>query len=109
MSIGRVLIARARHDSSAPLAAALLRAGCRNVVELDRGSQHPTFVHRAGSSTPPTGRYETSVLYALGRPMLPRAYRWKPPGSTQSTKPTLNDPGLPKPRKAPPASPSSSG
>jgi hypothetical protein len=109
VSIGRVLIARARHDSSAPLAAALLRAGCRNVVELDRGSQHPTFVHRAGSSTPPTGRYETSVLYALGRPMLPRAYRWKPPGSTQSTKPTLNDPGLPKPRKAPPASPSSSG
>jgi hypothetical protein len=109
VNTGRVFIARARHDSSAPLAAALLRAGCRNVVELDRGSQHPTFVHRAGSSTPPTGRYETSVLYALGRPMLPRAYRWKPPGSAPSTKRTLYDPGLPKPRKAPAASPSSSG
>jgi hypothetical protein len=105
---GRVLLARARHDSSAPLAAALLRAGCRNVVELDRGSQHPTFVHRAGSSTPPTGRYETSVLYALGRPMVPRTYRWMPPGSTKSTKPTLNDASPPKPSKAQAAAPSAS-
>jgi hypothetical protein len=31
------------------------------------------------------------VLYALGRPMQPRGYRWKPAGSQPSTKPTLHD------------------
>lgn len=37
--------------------------------------------------------YDTSVLYALGRPMLPRAFRWKPEGSTPSTKVTSYDTG----------------
>jgi hypothetical protein len=73
---GRVLVARSKHDSSTPLAVALLRAGCERVAELDRGSQHPTFVHRAGTSTPPTGGYETSVLYALGQLRVPYASRW---------------------------------
>lgn len=53
-STGRVLIAQARHDSSDSLAAALMRTGCKRVVELDRGSQHPAFVHRAGTPTPPS-------------------------------------------------------
>jgi hypothetical protein len=75
---GRVLVAQARHDTSDVLSAALVKAGCPRVVELDRGSLHPSFVHRTGSATPPITGYETSVLYALGRPMSPHAFRWKP-------------------------------
>ena len=85
---GRAVVAQARHDSSGPVASALLRVGCKRVVELDRGSRHPSFVHRAGTPTPPVGGYETSVLYALGRRMKSHAYRWKAEGATPSTKPT---------------------
>jgi hypothetical protein len=94
---GALLVAVARHDSSDALANALVRAGCTDVVELDRGSHHPAFVHRAGGTTPPMASYETSVLYALGRPMLPRAFRWKPEGSGPSTKVTSYDVGRPPP------------
>jgi hypothetical protein len=94
---GAVVVAVTRHDSSDALATALERAGCRDVVELDRGSHHPAFVHRAGGATPPMASYETSVLYALGRPMLPRAFRWKPEGSAPSTKVTSYDVGHPPP------------
>jgi len=88
---GATIVATARHDSSDAVATALLRVGCRDVVELDRGSHHPAFVSRAGGATPPMASYETSVLYALGRPMLPRAFRWKPEGSAPSTKVTSFD------------------
>jgi hypothetical protein len=97
---GRVIIARARHDSSDPVATALLRTGCRRVMSLDRGSRHPSFVHRTGSDTPPVSGYETTVLYALGRPMTPHAFRWKPKGSKPSTRPTGYDyPPQPKKKK----------
>jgi hypothetical protein len=86
-------VAVARHDSSDALASALLRVGCKDVVELDRGSHHPSFVHRAGGTTPPMASYETSVLYALGRPMLARAFRWKAEGAAPSTKVTSYDVG----------------
>jgi hypothetical protein len=95
-SDGAVLVAMARHDSSDALANALLRSSCQDVLELDRGSHHPAFVHRAGGLTPPLNSYETSVLYALGRPMLPRAFRWKPDGSGPSTKVTSYDVGRPR-------------
>jgi hypothetical protein len=74
---GRLVIAQTRHDSNDALTGALVRVGCKRVAELDRGSHHPAFVHRTGSSTPPVAGYETSVLYAIGRPMLPHAFRWK--------------------------------
>lgn len=90
-SAGRVVIAEARHDSSDPLVIALLRVGCRRVVELDRSSSHPAFIHRAGTPLPPMASYETSVLYALGQPMVPHASRWKPEGSEPSSKPTGYD------------------
>jgi hypothetical protein len=86
----------ARHDSSAPLATALLRSGCRRVVELDRGSKHPAFVHRAATQTPPISDYETTVVYALAEPMGTTAFRWKPKGSRPSTRPTGYD--VPAPR-----------
>jgi hypothetical protein len=88
---GRVIVALARHDSSDPLASALLRAGCERVVELDRGSHHPSFLHRAGTSTPPMNGYEATALYALARPMIPSAFRWKADGSVPSTKVTSYD------------------
>ncbi|HYQ17923.1 MAG TPA: hypothetical protein VEQ58_19255 [Polyangiaceae bacterium] len=94
---GAVIVALARHDSSDAVATALQRAGCHDVVELDRGSHHPAFVHRAGGSAPPLASYETSVLYALGRPMLPRAFRWKAEGAAPSTKVTSYDVGHPPP------------
>ncbi len=97
MEDGVVVVAVARHDSSDPAATALVRAGCGDVVELDRGSHHPAFVQRAGGDTPPMASYETSVLYALGRPMKPRAFRWKPAGSAPSTKVTSYDVGHPEP------------
>ncbi len=97
MNSGRVLIARATTDSNAPLANALSKAGCRTVVELDRGSSHPPFIHRAGTEQAPSGDYETTVLYALGRSMTPPAFRWKPDGSAPSSRPTLYD--IPAPRK----------
>jgi hypothetical protein len=58
-------------------------------------------LHRAGSATPPVASYETSVLYALGRPMQPRAFRWKPSNAAPSTKVTSYDYPQPegKPRK----------
>jgi hypothetical protein len=64
---GRVLVARLRHDSSDALAVALRMAGCRRVVELDRGSHHPAFVHRAGTDAAPRQDYTGTSLWALAR------------------------------------------
>jgi len=94
---GATIVATARHDSSDAVATALMRVGCVDVVELDRGSHHPAFVQRAGGAAPPLASYETSVLYALGRPMLPRAFRWKAEGSAPSTKVTSFDFAHPPP------------
>jgi hypothetical protein len=88
---GRVILGQAEHDSSDGIAAALLRAGCEDVLELDRGSHHPAFFHRASTSTPPMDDYEASALYLLGRPMLPHAFRWKAKGSVPSTQVTSYD------------------
>jgi hypothetical protein len=74
---GEVLIALAHHDSSDPLGAVLVELGCRQVVALDRGSRYPAFVHRAGTADL-LPRYEPSVLVAIARPMVPRAFAWDP-------------------------------
>lgn len=88
---GRVIVARAQHDSSDGPAAALVQVGCREVVELDRGSHHPAFFHRTGTTTPPMDGYDASTLYLLGRPMLPHSFRWKAEGSVPSTRVTRSD------------------
>ena len=88
---GRILVGRARSDTSVPMANVLLRAGCRDIVELDRGSSHPNYLHRTGTDHPPTGGYETSTLYALAEAMQPSGTRWKPAGSSPATRPTLYD------------------
>lgn len=94
---GAVMVAVARHDSSDAVANALERAGCHDAVELDRGSHHPAFVQRTGGAAPPLSSYETSVVYALSRPLLPRAFRWKAEGAAPSTKVTSYDVGHPPP------------
>jgi hypothetical protein len=75
---GRVVVARGVVTSDAPLAGVLRRAGCTRAVALDRGAHTPAFLDRAGTATPPRGRYEDTVLYALARPMAPRAFRFEP-------------------------------
>jgi hypothetical protein len=64
---GRVVIATLRHDSSDPLAVGLRAAGCRRIVELDRGSHHPAALERAGSDPPPREAPESTTLWVLRR------------------------------------------
>lgn len=92
----RVIVGHSRNDTAFPLVNTMLAVGCRDVADLDRGSSDPSFLHRAGTDMPPTGDYETSVLYVLGRPMLPHGNRWKLDGAATSTTPTGYD--LPKRR-----------
>ena len=87
----RVILARMQSDSPASLVTTLLNLGCKDVVDLDRGSSDPSFLHRTGTELPPTGDYETSVLYVLGRPMTPHAGRWSQAGSTLNATPTGYD------------------
>jgi hypothetical protein len=65
---GRVVVAILRHDSSDPLAVALRAAGCRRVVELDRGSHHPASLERTGTDKPPREAPESTTLWVLARP-----------------------------------------
>jgi hypothetical protein len=77
-SSGRVLVARGTFSTDAPLADALRRAGCARAVILDRGARATTRLDRAGTPSPPRASYEESVLYAITRPMKPRAFRFEP-------------------------------
>jgi hypothetical protein len=75
---GRVLIARGTVASAAPLVEVLVRAGCTRALALDRGARATGFFDRAGTASPPRGRYEESVLYAVATPLRPRAFRFDP-------------------------------
>jgi hypothetical protein len=63
---GRLVVASLRHDSSDLLAVGLRAAGCRRVVELDRGSHHPGTLERAGTARPPRDAPESTTLWVLG-------------------------------------------
>jgi hypothetical protein len=75
---GRVLLARGSFASVEPLAEALARAGCTRALSLDRGAHATAFLDRAGSSSPPRGKYEETVLYAMATPLRPRGFRFDP-------------------------------
>lgn len=79
---GFLWIATATASLDEPLAAALAKVGCELAVSTDRGVQEPALVARAGTSSPPLDRYEQTVAYLLGRPLMPGAVRW---GSTAPT------------------------
>jgi hypothetical protein len=72
---GRVLVARG--GAAADLAAVLVKAGCTRAVLLDRGTGNHGVLHRAGTETPPRSRYEETTLYAMGKPLLPRGFRFE--------------------------------
>jgi len=64
---GRLVVATLRHDSSDPLAVGLRAAGCRRIVELDRGSHHPAALERTGTEKAPREAPESSTLWVLRR------------------------------------------
>jgi hypothetical protein len=74
---GRVVVARGAVTAGS-LADALAAAGCTRAVLLDRGSHATAFIDRTGTDHPPRVRYDESVLYAVGIPLKPRAFRFEP-------------------------------
>jgi len=76
---GRVFIARTTGSSAGTdaLATALKHAGCTKAVLLDRGTGSHGVFYRAGTTTPPRSRYEESTLYAMGKALLPRGFRFE--------------------------------
>ena len=83
------VVAMATADNDEASALALQRIGCQRAASLDRGSHIATFLHRAGGGSPPLARYGETVLYAISRPLTPRAFRWSP-------RPTRTRFGLPR-------------
>lgn len=71
---GRVLVARGAALDE--LTTALKKAGCTRAVLLDRGAGGHGAMFRAGTATPPRSRYEDTTLYAMGKPLLPRGFRF---------------------------------
>jgi hypothetical protein len=76
---GRVYVASVA--SSTPvteLGAALKAAGCKRAVVLDRGAGDRGSIFRTGTATPPRSHYDDTTLYAMGRPLLPRGFKFEP-------------------------------
>jgi hypothetical protein len=85
---GRVYVARPKPGASADdVAKVLSNAGVTRAVLLDRGAGASGMLYRAGTATPPRSRYEDSVLYAMGRPLLPRGFRFEPTHPVEPPKP----------------------
>lgn len=76
---GRVYVARALGAGAGPeqIAEMLKKVGCTRAVLLDRGTGLHGIIARAGTTTPPRSRYEETVLYAMGKPLLPRGFRFE--------------------------------
>jgi hypothetical protein len=76
---GRIYIARSTAGTATieGLGELLKRAGCTEAVLLDRGAGTHGALFRAGTSTPPRSRYEDTTLYAMGKPLLPRGFRFE--------------------------------
>jgi hypothetical protein len=73
---GYVAIASSVADSDESNALVLGKLGCMRAVALDRGAHAPWTMDRAGTDAPPLTHYGQSVLYAVGKGMAPRAFRW---------------------------------
>ncbi|MFW5741492.1 MAG: hypothetical protein ACOC1F_14145, partial [Myxococcota bacterium] len=74
---GTVWLARAQARSYAPLVETLQRAGCEVVASLDRGTERPSKLYRVGTGDAPVDRYDVPVVYVLGAPLAPGAFRWR--------------------------------
>jgi hypothetical protein len=73
---GRVFVARG--GSVDELVATLKKAGVTRAVLLDRGAGNHGAMFRAGTSTPPRSHYEDTTLYAMGKPLMPKGFRFEP-------------------------------
>ena len=73
---GRILFARGTVSSMAPLADALVNAGCTRALALDRGAHATAFFDRAGTDSPPRVRYDETVVYAIASALTPRAFHF---------------------------------
>jgi hypothetical protein len=69
---GRVLVAR-----GGDVVAALKLAGVTRAVSLNRGAGEHGKLFRAGTDTPPRSHYDDSTLYAMGKPLLPRGFKFE--------------------------------
>ncbi|MFO0737035.1 MAG: hypothetical protein U0270_14200 [Labilithrix sp.] len=79
---GRVLVAR-----GGDVVAALKLAGVTRAVSLNRGAGEHGKMFRAGTDTPPRSHYEDSTLYAMGKPLLPRGFKFEPSSPVEAEKP----------------------
>ena len=79
---GRILVAR-----GGDVATALKLAGCTKAVSLDRGAGDHGKIYRAGTDTPPRSHYDDSTLFAMGKPLLPRGFRFEPEKPVEAEKP----------------------
>jgi hypothetical protein len=70
---GTVLAASTTFDSDEATTGALVDRGCTRVVALDRGAHQASFLHRAGTATPPSPRYDGTALYGVEVPAVGRA------------------------------------
>lgn len=75
---GRVLFARGVVAGVSSLVDALSAAGCTRALTLDRGLEATGFLDRTGTDRPPRGRYDESVVYAIGATLRPRGFRFDP-------------------------------
>ena len=73
---GKLVLATSDAPSPAPLAEALIRAGCTRVVLLDRGDQASATIRRAGTDHPPVARSDETTVFFLAKPMRARAFRF---------------------------------
>ncbi|MFO0640610.1 MAG: hypothetical protein U0183_15430 [Polyangiaceae bacterium] len=74
---GSLVVARSAAASRA-VADALVAAGCKVAVALDRGAGDPVFLHRTGTPTPPHVTYDATTLYAMAKPLVPKGFRFQP-------------------------------
>jgi hypothetical protein len=75
---GRVYVAHAKAGATADdLAAILKRVSCTQAVLLDRGAGSGGQIFRAGTPAPPRSRYDDTTLYAMGKALVPRGFRFE--------------------------------
>jgi len=85
-SAGRVLIARGANLDD--VSGALKKAGCTRAVLLDRGAGSSRgSIFRAGTASPPRSHYDETTLYAMGKPLLPRGFRFDPANPVEPPSP----------------------
>jgi hypothetical protein len=84
---GRVYLARvSRPVEGQVLADVLKRAGCTRAVVLERGKGAPGTLLRAGTEAQPRALYEDTTLSAIGKPLLPRGFRFEATASVEAPK-----------------------